>query len=310
MSRPTPPTYKTRNWPDYNAALKRRGSLSIWFDPTMIWEAEPTGKRGRQPDYSDAAIQTCLTMKVLFGMALRQTTGFVESLLRLIGLDWAVPDFSTLSRRQKTLKVNIPYRGSDGPLHLLVDSTGIKVEGEGEWNARKHGGSKRRVWRKIHIGIDEKSLEIRAAEVTTSDVGDAPMLPELLDQIPPEQEIASVTADGAFDTRKCHDAIAARGAAAIIPPRKNAKPWKPDTAGAIARNDILRTSKRVGRTIWRRWSGYHRRSRAETKMHCVKLLGQRLSARDFDRQVAEVQIRVAVLNGFTALGTPTTEVAG
>ena len=140
-----------------------------------------------------------------------------------------MPDFSTLSRRQKTLKVNIPYRGSEGPLHLLVDSTGIKVEGEGEWNARKHGGAKRRVWRKIHIGIDEQTLEIRAAEFTTSDVGDAPMLPELLDQIPPDQEIATVTADGAFDTRKCHEAIAARGAAAIIPPRKNAKPWKPDT---------------------------------------------------------------------------------
>lgn len=310
MSRPTPPTYKTRNWPSYNEALKRRGSLTIWFDPAITWEATPTGKRGRQPAYSDAAIQTCLTMKVLFGMALRQTTGFVESLLRLIGLDWAVPDFSTLSRRQKTLKVNIPCRGSDGPLHLLVDSTGIKVEGEGEWNARKHGGAKRRVWRKIHIGIDEKSLEIRAAEFTTSNVGDAPMLPELLDQIPPEQEIATVTADGAFDTRKCHDAIAARGAAAIIPPRKNAKPWKPDTPGAIARNEILRTSKRVGRPIWRRWSGYHRRSRAETKMHCVKLLGQRLAARDFDRQVAEFQVRVAVLNGFTALGTPITEVTG
>lgn len=202
MSRPTPPTYKTLNWPAYNAALKRRGSLTIWFDPAMIWEAAPTGKRGRQPDYSDAAIQTCLTMKVLFGMALRQTTGFVESLLRLIGLDWAVPDFSTLSRRQKTLKVDIPYRGSEGPLHLLIDSTGIKVEGEGEWNACKHGGSKRRVWRKIHIGIDEKTLEIRAAEFTTSNVGDAPMLPELLNQIPPQQEIATVTADGAFDTRK------------------------------------------------------------------------------------------------------------
>jgi hypothetical protein len=163
------------------------------------------------------------------------------------------------------LKVNIPYRGSDGPLHLLTDSTGIKVEDEGEWNARKHGGTKRRVWRKIHIGIDGQTLEIRAAEFTTSDVGDAPMLPELLDQIPPDQEIASVTADGAFDTRKCHDAIAARGAAAFghalepvavmpsLPPRKNAKPWKPDTPGAIARNEILRTSKRVGRTIWRRW---------------------------------------------------------
>ena len=104
----------------------------------MIWDAAPTGKRGRQPTYSDTAIQTCLTMKVLFGMALRQTTGFVESLLRLIGLNWAVPDFSTLSRRQKTLAVNIPYRGSNGLVHLLIDSTGIKVEGEGEWNARKH----------------------------------------------------------------------------------------------------------------------------------------------------------------------------
>ena len=225
MHEQTPtPDLQDQELPAYNEALKRRGSLTIWFDPEMSWDAAPTGRRGRQQTYSDAAIQTCLSMKVLFGMALRQTTGFVESLLRLIGLDWAVPDFSTLSRRQKTLKVNIPCRGSDGPLHLLVDSTGIKVEGEGEWNARKHGGTKRRVWRKIHIGIDEKSLEIRAAEFTTSDVGDAPMLPELLDQIPPDQEIASVTADGAFDTRKCHDAIAARGAAAIIPPRKNAKP--------------------------------------------------------------------------------------
>ena len=144
---------------------------------------------------------------------------------------------------------------------------------EGEWNARKHGGAKRRLWRNIHIGIDERTLEIRAAEFTSSDVGDAQMLPELLDQIPPEQEIATVTADGAFDTRKCHDAIAARGAAAIIPPRKNAKPWKSDAPRAVARNEILRTSKRVGRTIWRRWSGYQRRSRAETKMHCLKLLG-------------------------------------
>ena len=311
MSRPTSPTYKTRNWPAYNKALKRRGSLTIWFDPAMTWEAAPTGKRGRQPDYSDAAIQTCLMMKVLFGMALRQTTGFVESLVRLTGLDWAVPDFSTLSRRQKTLTVDISCRRSGGPLHLLIDSTGIKVEGEGEWNARKHGGTKRRVWRKIHIGIDEKTLEIRAAEFTTSDIGDAPMLPELLDQIPPEQEIATVTADGAFDTGKCHDAIATRRAAAIIPPRKNAKPWKPDTAGAVARNETLRTSKRLGRIIWRRWSGYHRRSRAETKMHCVKLLGQqRLSARDFDRQVAEFKVRVAVLNGFTAIGIPVTEAVG
>ncbi len=310
MSRPTTPTYRTRNWPAYNEALKRRGSLTIWFDPEMIWDAAPTGKRGRQQTYSDTAIQTCLTMKVLFGMALRQTTGFVESLLRLVGLDWEVPDFSTLCRRQKKLQVNLPYRGAKGPLNLLIDSTGIKAEGEGEWNARKHGGTKRRVWRKIHLGIDEETLEVRAVEVTGSNVGDAPMLPELLDQIPSDQEIGSVTADGAYDTRKCHDAIAGRQADAIVPPRKNARFWKPTTAGALARNEALRASKYLGRAIWRRWSGYHRRSRVETKMHCVKLLGQRLMARDFDRQVAELQVRIAVLNGYTALGIPVTEAVG
>jgi len=146
-------------------------------------------------------------------MALRQTTGFVASLLKLAGFDWSVPDFSTLSRRQKTLNVAIPYRGSTGPLHLLVpshglqanhcwavDSTGIKVEGDGEWHTRNHGGAKRRVWRKIHLGIDEETLEIRAVEVTTSIVADAPMLPGLLDQVASDQEIATVTADGAYDT--------------------------------------------------------------------------------------------------------------
>tara|TARA_R110002073_G_scaffold159180_1_gene314408 strand:+ start:543 stop:1397 length:855 start_codon:yes stop_codon:yes gene_type:complete len=284
--------------------------LTIWFDPEMIWEAAPTGKRGRQQTYSDTAIQTCLSMKVLFGMALRQTTGFVESLLRLVGLDWKVPDFSTLSRRQKTLAVNIPYRGSRGPLHLLIDSTGIKVEGEGEWHARKHGGPKRRVWRKIHLGIDEQTLEVRAVEITGSHLGDAPVLHDLLSQIPASEEIGSVTADGAYDTRKCHDAIADRGAHAVIPPRKNAKPWKTVTAGAVARNEALRAAKYLGRAIWRNWSGYHRRSRAETKMHCMKLLGQRLMARSFDRQVAEVHIRIAVMNGYTALGIPITEAVG
>ena len=134
------------------------------------------------------------------------------------------------------------------------------------------------------------------------------MLPELLNQIPPGQEIASVAADGACDTRKCHDAIGERGAAAVIPPRRNAKPCKADSAGAVARNEALRAAKYLGRALWRRWSGYHRRSRVETKMHCVKLLGQRLMARDFDRQVAEFQVRVAVLNGFTALGIPVTKV--
>ncbi|WCR19717.1 IS5 family transposase [Paracoccus alcaliphilus] len=310
MSNWTPTRYKTTNWSSYNSALKRRGSLTIWFDPSMIWSPPPSGKRGRQQAYSDAAIQACLTLKVQFGMPLRQVTGFVESLLGLAGLDWAVPDYSTLCRRQKTLTVDIPYRGGHGPLHLLIDSTGIKAEGEGEWNARKHGGTKRRIWRKVHIAVDEETLEVRAVEATGSDIGDAPMLPELLSQIPPDEDIGSVTGDGAFDTRKCHDAIADRGAEAIIPPRKNAQPWKPTTAGACARNEILRAVKYLGPAIWRRWSGYHRRSRIEAKMHCVKRLGQSLMARDFDRQVAEIQIRCAVMNRYTALGTPTTMAAG
>lgn len=261
MSRPIPPTYKTTNWQAYNDALKRRGSLTIWFDHEMRWDAVPTGKRGRQPTYSDAAVQTCLTMKVLFGMALRQATGFVESLLKLVGLDWAVPDCSALSRRQKTLAVNIPYRGSQGPLNLLVpshglqanhcravDSPGIKVEREGVWHARKHGGPKRRVWRKIHLEIDEQILEVRVVDVTGSHIGDAPVLQDLLGQISPGQEIGSLTVVGAYDTRNCHNAIADRGADAVVSPRKNAKPWKSITAGAIARNEALRASKYLGRS--------------------------------------------------------------
>jgi len=136
------------------------------------------------------------------------------------------------------------------------------------------------------------------------------MLPELLDQIPDDQPLGIVTADGAYDTRACHAAIAARGAAAVIPPRKNGKPWKELTAGATARNDALRSCHRLGRAIWTRWTGYHRRSLAEAKMRCLKLLGERVMSRDFDRQVAELQIRAAILNRFTALGTPITQRAG
>lgn len=190
MSRPPKPTYQTTHWHAYNQALRQRGSLTVWFDPLMQWEAAPSGRRGRQHAYSDAAIQACLIIKVLFGLPLRHATCFVASLLELSGLGWPVPDLS-----------------------------------------------KRRVWRKIHLGIEEETLEIRAVEVTSSHVGDAPMLPDLHAQIPEDEEIATVTADGAYDTRACHDAIAAHIAAAVIPPRRNARPWKPDTAGARARNE-------------------------------------------------------------------------
>ena len=145
MSKPAPTRYRTLNWSAYNSALCKRGSLTVWFDPSTPWQASPSGKRGAQPVYSDAAIQACLMIKVFFGLPLRQTTGFVASLLKLVDLDWPVPDLSTVCRRQRALAVQLPYRGGGGPLHLLIDSTGIKVRGEGEWPARKHGGAKRHV---------------------------------------------------------------------------------------------------------------------------------------------------------------------
>ena len=262
MIRQKPPAYRTTNWHDDNTALARRGSLSIWFDPETQWLAKPTGKRGRQPVFTGAAIQACLTLKALFGLPLRQSTGMLASLLDLAGLDWPVPDFSTLSRHQKTLTVHIPFRPGTGALHLLIDSTGVKAEGDGAWLARKHGPSKARDWRKVHLGIDAQTLEIRAIEGTGSRIGDAPILPGLLDQIPDDQPLGIVTADGADDTRACHAAIAARGAAAVIPPRRNGKPWKERRAGAAVRNDALRSCRRLGRAIWKRWTGYHRRSLA------------------------------------------------
>jgi hypothetical protein len=227
-------------------------------------------------------------------------------MLRMSGLDWKVPDFSTVSRRQQTLRVQLPYRSSTTALDLLVDSTGIKFLGEGEWKRKKHGAEYRRQWRKVHLGIDANTLEIRAIEVTDNSVGDAPMLPELLGQIPPDEPIASVSADGAYDTKACHAAIVERGAQAVIPPRKNARAWKATLSRALARNEALKACRRLGRRIWKVWSGYHRRSLVETKMHCFKRLGERVMARTFEHQVVELHVRAALLNRFTQFGCPTT----
>jgi len=173
MAKPSSLRYSTANWPDYNAALRRRGLLSIWFDPTMAWHAAQTGKRGHPETFSESAIQTCLTLKVLFGLPLRQTVGLVASLIEMAGLDWPAPDYSTLCRRQARLVVQIPYRRPGGPVTLPVDSTSIKFRGDGEWQARKHGASRRRQWRKVHIGMDAQTGDVRAVELTSSRQGDS-----------------------------------------------------------------------------------------------------------------------------------------
>lgn len=300
---PEPARYFTTNWPEYNAALRRRGSLLVWLDREMEWLAAPSGRPGRTETYSDAAIQFCLSIKVLFGLALRRTIGMVASLLKMAGLeDWPVPDFSTLCRRQGTVTIQIPCRRSDGNLNLLVDSTGVKMRGDGEWQGRKHGPGRRRQWRKVHLAMDRATGDICGVEFTSSREGGSPVLPSLLAQIPSDQVIGTVTADGAYDTRTCHAAIAERGATAVIPIRKNGRPWKEDCAAAKARNEILRASRYFGRAFWKRLTGYHARSRVEAQMRRLKSFGERIASKDPNRQTAEIHTRIALMNRFSALG--------
>ncbi|WP_374527263.1 IS5 family transposase [Acinetobacter sp.] len=308
MKKPAPNIYRTINWSKYNQALINRGNISIWFDPKTQWYAQSKSKHGRNQTYSDAAIQCCLMIKSLFRLSLRMVTGFVKSLIKLCGLDWTAPDYSTICRRQRRIDLVIGYQKSSDGLHLLVDSTGLKFLGEGEWKRKKHQPEYRRQWRKLHIGIDAETLQIRSVQLTTNNVSDSQVLGDLLNQIPLDEQIDSVYTDGAYDTKQCRQVIADRQAHAVIPPRKNARPWKDTKVHSLERNELLRTVKHLGRTIWKKWSGYHRRSLVETKMHCIKLLGDKLSARNFQSQVNEIHARVAVLNKFTELGRPHTRV--
>ncbi|MFX5122794.1 IS5 family transposase, partial [Acinetobacter baumannii] len=224
------------------------------------------------------------------------------------GLNWIAPDYTTICRRQQHIDIVISYQKSSNGLHLLVDSTGLKFLGEGEWKRKKHQPEYRRQWRKLHIGIDAETLQIRAVQLTTNNISDSQVLGDLLGQIPLDERVDSVYTDGAYDTKCCRRVISDRQAYAVIPPRKNAKPWKDTKVHSQERNELLKTVKRLGRALWKKWSGYHRRSLVETKMHCIKLLGDKLYSRNFDSQVNEIHARVAVLNKFTELGRPHTQV--
>jgi hypothetical protein len=217
--------YRVRNWSDYNAGLKQRGSLTLWLSKDALeqWVMNTaTGRRGASQLYSDTAIATVATLKSVFHLAGRQAQGFVESVFQLMNIPLPVPDHSTVSRRLSALSVSIPVQPQSRARHVVVDSTGVKVYGEGEWKARQHGVGKRRTWRKLHLGIDESTGESMVAEVTTNDCHDSEILPSLLEGI--AGEMAQVSGDGAYDTFACHEAIAQRGAAATIPPRHDARP--------------------------------------------------------------------------------------
>ena len=301
------PRYRVTNGPEYDAALRRRGSLTVWFTDEAIaaWRAEPRTTPGGQPHYSALAIMTALTMRAVFHLALRQTEGLIGSVIALLGLDLTVPDHSTMSRRSKTLEMPPLRRSGTGPLHLLVDSTGLKLGGAGEWLVEKHGTSCRRSWRKLHIGIDAESGEILAIELTRKEIDDAARSGALLDQI--TDPIASFTADGAYDQDRVYETVAERhpDAAVIVPPRATAVPSADAEFTPTQRDRHIQEIAEHGRIGWQKSSGYNLRARVEASIGRYKrVIGDALRSRTDETEATEVAIAAAGLNRMLEFGRP------
>jgi hypothetical protein len=298
--------HRVTNWAEYDAALRQRGSLTVWFSEEAIaaWRAEPRTTRGGQPYYSALAIRTALTLRAVFRLALRQTEGLIASILRLLGLDLAVPDHSTLSRRAETLEVprSAP---STGPVHLLVDSTGLQLCGPGEWLVEKHGTRRRRSWRKLHIGVDAETGQILASELTSSDVDDGSQVEPLLDQI--TGPLASFTGDGAYDQEGIYGSVAERhpDADVIVPPRSTAVLSETVETSPTQRDRHLQSIHQHGRMGWQKRSGYTRRALVETAISRLKrVIGNALRSRTDRRRATEIAIAVHTLNRMLGLGRP------
>ena len=300
--------HRVTNWAEYDAALRARGSLTVWFTPEAVaaWAAAPRTTRGGQPSYSDLAIVTALTLRAVFRLALRQTEGLIGSILRLLGLDLCVPDHTTLSRRAETLEMPRPRSDGDAkPVHLLVDSTGLKLCGPGEWLIEKHGTRVRRSWRKLHIGVDADTGRIVASELTTNDVDDGSQVGPLLDQV--AGRVASFTGDGAYDQDGVSRSVAERhpDARVIVPPRSGAVPSKTAETAPTQRDQHLQLIATHGRMGWQKASGYNRRALAEATIGRFKrVIGDGLRSRTDQRQATEMTVAVAVLNRMLELGRP------
>lgn len=304
--------YRVRNWREYNAALVNRGSMMFWITEEALdnWhKPENTGKRGKPVLYSSHAIETALTLQQVFHLPLRQVEGFLRSILKKLCSSCRTPDYSTLSLRGKTVPVKIRVRElRNQPLHIVVDSTGIKIFGEGEWKVRQHGWSKHRRWKKLHIGVDETTKDILVGEVSGNETADSEAFPILLNQLPPEQFINQVSADGAYDKRRCYHALRNRAVAGVaIPPQKKAKIWQHGNTKLerLTRDENLRRIRRVGRKQWKVEKNYHRRSIAETTMFRLKtIFTDRLAARTSENQQTQLLLRCKALNTMTLLGMP------
>ena len=300
--------YKITNWAGYNESLVKRGSITFWFDEDVVaqWaheNAEP--KVGRPFVYSDVAIECLLTLRELFRLPYRQTEGLGRSLAKLMNVELAIPDFTSLAKRAAQLNFKLVLSQCKGPIDVVVDSTGLKVFGEGEWKTRQHGVSKRRTWRKLHLAVNPATHEI-VAEVLTENSGyDADQVDGLLEQIP--QRIKAFYGDGAYDKWKVYDRLKAQNIQPIIPPQKNAKIKQHgnSTETPLVRDEALRAIRRSGRKAWKKEIGYHRRSLAETAMSRMKtIFGGLLKNRLLPNQRAEARLRCRILNKFTQLGMP------
>lgn len=308
-TQPRPKTlYRVKNWSDYDKALVQRGSITFWMsdDFEEKWMNAGKKQRGSQFDYSDQAILVMLMVKEVFHLTNRGVEGFVRSLFQMMKINLHVPDHSTLSRRGRDLKVKLPKKARQN-LNIVMDSTGLKIYGEGEWKVRQHGVSKRRTWRKLHIGANPEDGEIHAVLLTENSVSDDAAVKGLLEQI--EQEIVKFAADGAYDKRKVYDSLNAHSPAVtiLIPPRKNARIWKHGNTKAVRlkRDENLRSIRKHGRKEWKKESGYHVRSLAETAMFRLKtIFGDELSARLLETQTTQALVRCAALNKMTRLGMP------
>src|SRR3982750_2495852 len=291
--------HRVTNWAEYDAALRQRGSLTVWFTDEAVaaWRAEPRTTRGGQPWYSPLAILTALTLRAVFRLGRRQTEGLIGSILRLLGLELAVPDHTTLSRRAATLEVPRSRSGSGGPRHLLGGSTGRKRGGPGEWLGEKHGTRTRRAWRKLHLGVDADTGRIEAVELTTKEADDASRVGPLLDQV--EGPIASLPGDGAYDRADVYGAVAERHpeAAVVVPPRRDAVPSETAEIAPTRRDRHLRSIAEHGRMGWQKTSGYNRRALAETVASRYKrVIGDALRSRTDPGRATEVAIGARVLN--------------
>lgn len=300
--------YRVKNWFEYEEALVQRGSITFWLsdDFEKVWLYAGDKQRGSQFEYSDKAIEIMWTIKEVFHLTNRSAEGFMRSVFAMLNIHLPVPDHSTLSKRAKSLKVSLP-RKTKGRMNLVLDSTGLKIYGEGEWKVRKHGYSKHRTWRKLHLGANPANGEIQAVVLTENSISDDTVVKNMLAQI--DQTLLACVADGAYDKRKVYDALNEHSpdVEILIPPRKNAHIWQHGNSKEerLKRDENLRYIRQHGRQQWKDDSDYHMRSLAETIIFRLKtIFDDKLSARLLETQSSQALIRCLALNRMTHLGMP------